>query len=71
MKSDEDDFDTFLDDCGIGKVTHKIETKSVKEEQPSKGGGSCYPLLIGGSALANGWTEHRLAPKSCSKLRCT
>jgi hypothetical protein len=34
-------------------------------------GGTCYPLLIGGSSLASGWTEHRMAPKSCSKLRCT
>ena len=28
-------------------------------------------MLIGGTSLANGRTEHSLAPKSCAKLRCT
>lgn len=28
-------------------------------------------MLIGGSSLASGRTEHRLAPRSCARLRCT
>lgn len=43
----------------------------MASEQTAKSTGeNCFPLLIGGSSLASGWTEHRMAPKSCAKLRC-
>lgn len=33
--------------------------------------GTCFPIFVGGSALADGMTVNSLAPQSCSKLRCT
>ena len=67
-----DEFDAFLDDCGIEKA-EKVIHKPVQLQETSDASmhGDCYPVLIGGSSLASGRTEHRLAPMSCEKLRCT
>lgn len=70
-KATEDEFDDFLDDCGIEKPTQvAIKPLNYEVTAVNSEGGECFPLFIGGSELASGWTEHRLASKSCAKLRC-
>ena len=52
------------------QISKHVRVMSYKDEE-EKTSGDCYPLLVGGSSLAIGKTEHSMAPKSCSKLRCT
>ena len=73
--ANEDDFDSFLDSCGIAPVAKPAAAStmpSMSRQQTVTGNSKCYPLFIGGANLPDGHTSNSFAPpKSCSLLRCS